>query len=250
MSQLFASPLGDIRLRPVSAAGWTAALVAAGALHLAFASGWIAWQATRPPAPEAEEDVMVAVALGPPGGRIDPAPAAPLPAPAVDLPKGTRTERAADAPPIGMTAPQQPAPGDAALSSGLGSGGDGVAPAPPPPPPPPAPPAAPPEEPVIDQALLRAYATRVGQLIFDEVRYPESARREEVEGTAILTMLIDRRGNVLKIGLLQSTGHDALDDEILAAAGRVGRFPSLPRGYNQPTLRFSVRIRFTMVDAL
>ncbi len=245
MTGILESPLGDIRLQPVSPQGWAVALGIAVALHLLFLAGWMAWNAAMPVAPAAPEDQMMEVALGPPGGRLDPAPPPPAAEPPAEpLPQATRTERAKESPPIAMTAPAPPAPANAALSSGFGAGGDGLLPAPPEPAPPPPPPA-----PAIDRSVLKAYVARVTQMIFDEVVYPESARRADVQGAAVLGMAIDQRGRVVQVGLLQSSGHTMLDDEIVAAVKRIRRYPPLPKGYQEPTLRFKVRVRFTMVDA-
>jgi protein TonB len=245
MSRL-ASPLGDVELAPVQPRHWAVAAVAAVALHVGGVALWLALPAAEPAPAEAE--TMTMVALGPPGGRLEtfepppPEEAPPAPANAANR----LTERAADAPAIVRTAPPEPAPPDARLSSAIGGGGEG-APAPvvepaPPPPPPPAP------EPRLDPAAMRAYARDASQLILEQLRYPEDARRAEIQGRAQIRLLIGRDGRLMAHEVLTSTGHARLDEAINQAVMDVRRFPPLPRGFPEPQLRFIVSIRFTLAD--
>lgn len=248
MTAVLESPLGDVPLEPVSARGWAVALGVAVLLHLAAGGGWLLWQAAAPAVPAAIREEMIEVALGPPGGRLDPPPPPPVAAPPAEpLPQATRTERAKDAPPIAMTAPAPEAPVNAALSSGFGEGGDGLLPPPPEPAPPPPPP--PPPPPALDRLVLKAYVNRVSQVIFEQLIYPDAARRAGLGGAALLAIEIDRQGQVVRAELKRSSGHEILDKAIFAAVGRVRRYPPLPDGYGRPSLRVSVPIRFTLVDS-
>lgn len=244
MSRL-ASPLGDVDLAPVRPRHWAVAAAAAIAVHVGGVAVWLAIPAAEPEPIETE--TMTIVALGPPGGRLEmfePPPEEAPPAP--EAAANRLTERAADAPPIVRTAPPEPPPADARLSSAIGTGGEGppapvVEPAPPPPPPP-----AP--EPRLDPAAMRTYARDASQLILEQLRYPEDARRAEIQGRAQIRLLIARDGRLISHEVLTSTGHARLDEAIDRAVLSVRRFPALPRGYPEPQLRFIVSIRFTLAD--
>jgi protein TonB len=244
MSRL-ASPLGDVELAPVEPRHWATAAVAAVALHLAGVAIWMALPKAEPEAVETE--TMTVVQLGPPGGRLEtfePPPDEAPPAP--EAAANRLTERAADAPPIVRTAPPEPPPPDARLSSGIGGGG-ARGPAPPPQPPPPPPPALAPE-PRLDPAAMRAYARDASQLILDQLRYPEDARRQEVQGRAQIRLLIARDGRLISHEIVEGSGHAGLDAAVNQAVLDVRRFPALPRGYPEPQLRFIVSVRFTLAD--
>lgn len=51
-------------------------------------------------------------------------------------------------------------------------------------------------------------------------KYPESARRKGIEGTAKVKLEVDERGNVTDVKIAQSSGNDALDKEAVRAARR------------------------------
>jgi TonB family protein len=51
-------------------------------------------------------------------------------------------------------------------------------------------------------------------------KYPESARRKGIEGTAKVKLEVDDRGNVTDVKIAQSSGNDALDKEAVRAARR------------------------------
>ncbi|WP_439925939.1 energy transducer TonB [Nitrobacter sp. JJSN] len=51
-------------------------------------------------------------------------------------------------------------------------------------------------------------------------RYPNAARAQRVEGTALLSFEMDRGGRVLTYYLVRSSGWPELDDEVLAMIER------------------------------
>ncbi|WP_448578263.1 energy transducer TonB, partial [Thermaurantiacus sp.] len=136
-------------------------------------------------------------------------------------------------------------PPGAALSSGFGQGGDGVpeppaAPAPSPPPPP--------EAPQIDREVLKAYANRAMALVSERIIYPDSARRNQMEGRAVMRLTVDRRGRLTDLRMVEGTGHAPLDEAILAGARAVPNFGRLPEQYPGSSLTFSAAIRFMLMD--
>ena len=51
-------------------------------------------------------------------------------------------------------------------------------------------------------------------------RYPESARRRGIEGTALLKMRITAQGSVADVQLERSAGHPELDESAMEAVRR------------------------------
>lgn len=68
-----------------------------------------------------------------------------------------------------------------------------------------------------------AEGTSSGRLACSECgkpKYPESARRRGIEGTAKVKLEVDDRGNVTDVKIAQSSGNDDLDKEAVRAARR------------------------------
>ncbi len=59
-------------------------------------------------------------------------------------------------------------------------------------------------------------------------RYPDSARREHVEGVVLLRFLMDRNGKVLDAWIDRSSGFTILDTEAVAAVKRAQPLPVIP----------------------
>lgn len=74
-------------------------------------------------------------------------------------------------------------------------------------------------------------------------RYPAEARRSRQQGTALVRFSIDSGGNVGAVSLSQSSGHPALDQEVLALVRRASPVPAPPPGVG---LTIVVPIRFDM----
>ncbi len=76
-------------------------------------------------------------------------------------------------------------------------------------------------------AYIRGWSDRVERV--GNLNYPEEARRRQLHGELILTVGLDRDGNVIDLKVIQSSGSPLLD----AAAQRIVRlsapFPPIPR---------------------
>lgn len=77
-------------------------------------------------------------------------------------------------------------------------------------------------------------------------KYPRSARRRTQEGTARLYFEIDREGNVLRYRLDASSGHAALDEEVLAMVKRAEPLPALPDDIPGKSREFKVPVVFNL----
>lgn len=61
-------------------------------------------------------------------------------------------------------------------------------------------------------------------------RYPTAARRNGLQGTAQVRIIVDPNGTIRQASLRRSSGHAELDAEAVAAARRIGRLPPPPDG--------------------
>ena len=77
-------------------------------------------------------------------------------------------------------------------------------------------------------------------------RYPRRARLGMLKGEARISFVLDRSGRVVSYELSTSTGHDALDREVLAMIQRAAPMPAFPPNLNEDTMRFSLPVRFEL----
>lgn len=247
MSRPFASPLGDLRISALTSNAWIGALAFAVAAHLGGAALYPLIGATSAKVTNKEE-LEIAVALGPPGGRIDldarpPPPPPPKPAPATKTPKAPSApaERAPESAPMQVSEPPPPV-SNAPLSSAFGEGGAGTVEAPPPPLPLP-----PPPPPRVDPAIMRAYTSQAAAKIHDLIDYPAAARRERAEGTATVRIVIVRNGEVTEAVVLAPTGNELLNLALDEALTKLRKLDPLPASYRGKWLRIELTIRFELI---
>jgi protein TonB len=87
------------------------------------------------------------------------------------------------------------------------------------------------------QDLLHSFMRRFRDKIYNVWNYPAVARRREQQGTSLVRITIDRKGNVSDIELLESSGHRSLDDEVLRAVRKGATYGPLPRVYPNKELK-------------
>lgn len=76
--------------------------------------------------------------------------------------------------------------------------------------------------------------------------YPDAARAQRQEGTALLSFGMDRDGRVLAYYLVRSYGCPELDDEVLAMIVRASPLPPAPPELNERVVQLVVPVRFRM----
>jgi len=111
------------------------------------------------------------------------------------------------------------------------------APPPPPPPPPPAP--------KVDLiALTRAYLGRIRDALVREKRYPLAAQRIGLEGTVIISFVIDASGAFARVAVVSSSGNDLLDQAAVDTVKALSRKIPRPREIGTLELPLRTAIRF------
>jgi TonB family protein len=76
-------------------------------------------------------------------------------------------------------------------------------------------------------------------------RYPDSARRQGIEGTVLVKAYVTEQGRVGKVQVEQSAGHAELDQAAVEAVGR-WRFEPARRGRQPVAMWVSIPVRFVL----
>ncbi len=77
-------------------------------------------------------------------------------------------------------------------------------------------------------------------------RYPSEAQTRGEEGIVLLSFSVDRTGHVLERHVVHSSGHQDLDDEVMAMIERAEPLPPFPSSMSEPKLDLTVPIRFSL----
>jgi len=104
---------------------------------------------------------------------------------------------------------------------------------------------APPATPAPDPELAAHYRAMLSGWFESHKRYPNSARDNAEQGSAIVRFRVDSSGRVLSFGLSKGTGYPDLDrsiDELMQGA----TLPAFPPGLTVSSLDVSVTLRFSL----
>jgi len=87
------------------------------------------------------------------------------------------------------------------------------------------------------QDLLISFMRRFRTNIYNVWNYPAAAAQRNRQGTCLVRITIDRRGNVVDVKLLESSGHRVLDQETIRAVRKGATYGPLPRSYQHEELK-------------
>jgi protein TonB len=87
------------------------------------------------------------------------------------------------------------------------------------------------------QDILISFMRRFRNNIYNVWNYPSSAAQRNQEGTNLVRVTIDRKGNITDIQLLESSGHGILDEETIRAIRKGSSYGPLPRAYPNEDLK-------------
>lgn len=90
------------------------------------------------------------------------------------------------------------------------------------------------------------YLAAVRNWLHEHKRYPRRARLRMLQGDATIGFVLDRAGRVVSYKLQKSSGHEVLDNEVLAMICRASPMPPFPPGLTREKMNFSVPVRFDM----
>jgi len=101
-----------------------------------------------------------------------------------------------------------------------------------------------------EQDLLISFMRRFRTNIYNVWNYPEIAAQRGQQGTCLLRITIDRKGNVTDVTLLESSGHDILDDEAIRAVRKGATYGPLPRVYPHENLKIMAFFNYQLSGAV
>ncbi|NBO20046.1 MAG: TonB family protein [Proteobacteria bacterium] len=101
------------------------------------------------------------------------------------------------------------------------------------------------------QLEINSYEEQLALWLQRHQVYPLSARRDGLEGRAILRLQMDRMGNVRFMELSEKTGYPILDSAILSMVQRAEPLPPVPENYPESgyILEFLLPVSFTLTEA-
>ncbi|MBA1147250.1 TonB family protein [Ectothiorhodospiraceae bacterium WFHF3C12] len=99
-----------------------------------------------------------------------------------------------------------------------------------------------------EQDALRSYLSRLRDHLANFREYPEQSRERREEGTALVTLVVDSRGQLISYHLRRSTGYANLDREAQALIRRASPLPELPGSLGRDRLTLRVPVSFRLED--
>ena len=90
------------------------------------------------------------------------------------------------------------------------------------------------------RGIAKGYYRSLNILMKQKRVYPRSARRLKLEGTVLVEMVINREGEIIKVKIARSSGHELLDKAAIAQVQKLRRVPKIPRELNRPSMTFKI----------
>lgn len=84
-----------------------------------------------------------------------------------------------------------------------------------------------------DDDRFGSFLNRFRTAIYLYWRYPDEAIRQGMEGTTPVKITFNRRGEIIKIKQLESSGYKVLDDEVIRTLKQLGPMGGFPKGYDK-----------------
>ena len=79
-----------------------------------------------------------------------------------------------------------------------------------------------------DKNDLKVWSSKILQEINSNINYPVIALQNQISGKVIIQLSITNKGILKKLSLIQSSGFDILDNEVLRAVSNSDHYPSAP----------------------
>ncbi|MSM38093.1 MAG: TonB family protein [Geobacter sp.] len=84
-----------------------------------------------------------------------------------------------------------------------------------------------------DDILFGSFLRRFETAVYNVWRYPPDAARLGIEGVVPVRITFNRKGEIQKAVVLESSGSIILDDEVRRALRQIGPIGALPKGYGK-----------------
>jgi periplasmic protein TonB len=84
-----------------------------------------------------------------------------------------------------------------------------------------------------DDIQFGSFLRHFEDAVYGVWRYPQEAAQKGIEGITPVRITFNRRGEIMKLELLESSGARILDDEVMRTLRAIGPVGSFPRGYDK-----------------
>ena len=95
-----------------------------------------------------------------------------------------------------------------------------------------------------DKNDLKVWSSKILQEINSNINYPVIALQNQISGKVIIQLSITNKGILKQLSLIQSSGFDILDNEVLRAVSNSDHYPSAPLSLSKKQYSFKLPIKF------
>ena len=95
-----------------------------------------------------------------------------------------------------------------------------------------------------DKNDLKIWSSKILKEINSNINYPVIALQNQISGKVIIQLSITNEGILKKLSLIQSSGFDILDNEVLRAVSNSDHYPSAPLSLSKKQYSFKLPIKF------
>lgn len=94
--------------------------------------------------------------------------------------------------------------------------------------------------------LLELYQHMVVKGILAKVKYPSVAVKRNLQGTAMLELTVNRKGEIVSVVFLEKTPHKRLNKAAEEAVAEVGQFPAVPEALKGNEVSVKLPVKFIL----
>lgn len=98
-----------------------------------------------------------------------------------------------------------------------------------------------------DDIQFGSFLRRFETAVYGVWRYPADAARLGIEGVTPVRITFNRKGEVERVEILESSGSKLLDDEVMRTLRSIGPVGSFPRGYSKDTFNLIAFFQYGIV---
>ena len=94
--------------------------------------------------------------------------------------------------------------------------------------------------------IWSSYASSIRDRIGQKKKYPKLAKKKGWQGEALIAFQISKLGEILKVSVESSSGHEILDEAALKAIKKAGPYPPIPNQLNRQAMLLKMPITFIL----
>lgn len=95
-----------------------------------------------------------------------------------------------------------------------------------------------------------SFLRRFENAVYGVWTYPEEAARQGIQGETPVVITFNRKGEIEKVEIMESSGSAILDSEVLRALRRIGPMGPLPKGYTKDKYHLLALFRYQFIGGI